>query len=105
MGYRSEVVIKFNDAAAEVMEAARKLDPGLDSILKDNENPEYKNVVYYSSIKWYEGYKDIGAILNILNQLDIEDFGFMRIGEDPDDVEELGSPWEYDISINRSLSW
>ena len=66
MGYRSEVVIKFNDAAAEVMEAARKLDPVLDSIMKDNENPECsgrpgethpdKNVIYYSSIKWYEGY-------------------------------------------------
>ena len=111
MGYRSEVVIKFSEEAAKVVRAARDMCPVLKGLLDDNEaheangDPDKVEVLYFSHIKWYENYEEIIAMEQLLDQLYEEDFGFMRVGEDREDIETRGEPWEYDIYLNRSISW
>ncbi len=108
MGYRSEVVIKFSDEAAEVVRAARDLCPILKELFDGNEassDPDRVDVLYFSYAKWYEDYKEVAAIEDLLEQLNEEDFGFMRVGEETGDVETRGEPWEYNIHLSRSISW
>lgn len=109
MGYRSELVIKFSEDAAEALAAAKGMDPNLAELLEHNEHRHIGSgnvdCIYFSHTKWYEGYEDVDSMMSFLSQLNNEDYGFMRIGEDNDDIEELGTPWEYDIYISRSISW
>ena len=109
MGYRSEVVIKFSEEAVEVVNAARKICPHLDELLKINDaHPRDVNDVsalYFADIKWYEGYPDIDSMTNLLSELDEEDYGFIRIGEEDTDTESMGVPWEYDMWVTRKISW
>ena len=60
---------------------------------------------YWSHTKWYDGYDDVGFIEAILDILPCEEYKFVRIGEESEDVEEKGEFWESDIHIRRSISW
>lgn len=55
------------------------------------------------SFKWYDDYEDVSFIMNIIDELKYEDFGFIRIGEDYDDVETKGAYWEYEMYVHRSI--
>lgn len=47
----------------------------------------------WSCLKWYDGYKDVDAIMYSLDELSNKDidYQYMRIGEENDDIEER---WE-----------
>lgn len=51
------------------------------------------NQVYFgwNDVKWYDGYEDVDAIMDSLNKLEEQGFGYnyARIGEQYDDIEEL----------------
>ncbi len=48
----------------------------------------------WESLKWYSDYDDMGFIENLLNDLDTEDYLFIRVGESDDDTEYRGGFWE-----------
>ena len=41
----------------------------------------------------------------MLDDLDKDDFGFIRLGEEQGDVEEKGYPSEYDMYISTTVDW
>ena len=45
----------------------------------------------WDNLKWYDGYEDVDAIMDSLNKLEDNDYGFCfsRIGESYDDIEEI----------------
>jgi hypothetical protein len=94
MGYRSEVYI-----------AVQKSDEvGLDAILTEHNllrdeaftKKEYLGYVIYEAswLKWYEGYKDVGAVNEFIeaNPLDYENDGrcLVCVGEDEQIHSEIG---------------
>ena len=87
MGYRSDVGWACDPAVAEVIDAVLEL--------------------YFESVKWYEGYHEVDMFNRLMEMLDangLDDFyGFIRIGEETDDIEQRGVPYEYDMYINRSI--
>ena len=106
MGYRSRVAISLSDAAVETIKSAIKLDKNLRELVNDSEEPTLDHGrIYFSDIKWYEGYPEIDAMENFLSQLDEEDYGFIRIGEDYEDVEEKGEPYTYEMYVSREIEW
>jgi hypothetical protein len=68
---------------------------------------ERLNRLYFESTKWYEGFPEIDMFNRLMEHLEahgLEDlYGFVRIGEELDDVEMRGAPYEYDIYVNRSI--
>ena len=43
-------------------------------------------------------------LMEMLDAYGLDDFyGFIRIGEETDDIEQRGVPYEYDMYINRSI--
>ena len=105
MGYRSRVAIALSDDARETIKSAMKLDKNLRELVDYSDEDLAHGRIYFSDIKWYEGYPEIDAMESFLNQLDEEGYGFIRIGEDHDDVEEKGEPYTYEMYVSREIEW
>jgi len=84
-------------------------DKNVGSALKDFKDcssvKQTKDTVtfYWDDVKWYEDYADVKSIMGVLSKLEDEEFGFLRIGEDDDDIERLGEPWEFELYISRNI--
>lgn len=46
-------------------------------------------VLYWSGIKWYDDYPEVKFFMDFIRDLDHMDF--LRCGEEPDDIEEIGN--------------
>ncbi len=105
MGYRSEVAFAVGpplvDKFLAVMAASEKVR---DLIKWDDKNKEGIRFDYYEkgdifvflpSVKWYEGYEAVDKIMEFINNAS-EDMNeeewirFVRIGEELDDIEQMG---------------
>ena len=106
MGYRSEVALALCPEADELLQANAKWIPELAELIKDSES-DAEERYFWSSIKWYESFPEIDAMNRFLAFLECHDyqFGFIRLGEEEDDIERMGHPSEYDMYIQRSIEW
>lgn len=106
MGYRSTVYLRINAPIVEVVQAAAKLDPTLERILKEGKEEFGSDTDYYwDYYKWYDSYPEVQAIEGMLDELDDDDFGFIRLGEDQGDIESKGMPSEYDMYTSTTVDW
>jgi len=104
MGYRSEVVVRICEKATEVVKLFCKLDPKVKSLIDDAEYGD-DTVYQWSWVKWYDHDPDIRAFLHMLEEIGDENYGFIRLGEESDDIEYLGSPYEFDMYVSRKIEW
>ncbi len=116
MGYRSDVGWACDPAVAEVIGAVLELNPkesnsdlhGLVDMGRDSHwGSERLDRLFFEHVKWYESFNDVDMFNRLMEFLDaygLNDFyGFIRIGEETDDIEQRGVPYEYDMYINRSI--
>ena len=116
MGYRSDVGWACDPAVAEVIGAVLELNPkesnpDLHALIDDGRDSHWGQSrldrLFFESVKWYEGYHDVDMFNRLMEHLDahgLEDFyGFVRVGEEMDDNEMRGVPYEYDLGIHRSV--
>ena len=111
MGYRSEVAIKCEEKAYEMLkETCHDADIMPDKIFKDGD--EY--ILYWDWIKWYEDYEDVSAIVKTLDKLDeLQDpndyettgygYRFMRLGEDDEDTETRVNDLDIELCMIRRI--
>lgn len=111
MGYRSEVGIKCEEKAYEMLkETCHKINYMPDKIYKEGD----LYILWWDAIKWYEEYKDIAAIVNTLDKLDeLQDpndyettghgYKFIRLGENDDDVETRENDWDIELWMLRKI--
>lgn len=120
MGYRSDVALALTKAGVETLN--RKLDEDALNRVKKQHVKELishaqKHFIdesgdeswYWEQIKWYTDWKDdypeIHFIDSLLRELNEDEFYFIRIGEDYDDVEIRGlwldNPFE--ITLCREI--
>lgn len=124
MGYRSEVILAIGP---EVMPqfmitmakspAARSMCWGdTDNLIKDYCNIKGAFLFRWDSIKWYDSYEEVQAIIDFLDwceneQIEVEGkmmdaaeyYRFVRIGEELDDSDLQG--WGFDIHIERNATY
>ncbi len=124
MGYRSEVCIGLTDAASRLFRTmVEHMPPGheVHQLLRDAQsnlhntpwtnqhkapNVDCEDKMYWEYVKWYEGYECVDFIENFLSEcIPEDDYRFIRIGEESDDVEERGEFFDADIYVTRSISW
>ena len=133
MGYRSDVVLAIAPEAASAFMAMLAKHPQSMALCNDADTFQsgYERegdwFVYWSSIKWYDGYEDVDPIRRFVEALESDDmtdygepecpkdgegrectwqewFKFIRIGENNDDMEDCG--WGFpDIRLHRSISF
>ena len=92
MGYYSNVAITLYEEDFETLirRAAEEATGALDlikyaSLYKDDTHNTI--TMNWSSVKWYEGYGDVGFIMSFIRSGDTQ-YHFIRIGEEVGDVEE-----------------
>lgn len=113
LGYRSDVRIvaskKAFDRLNEIIN--NKIEgTNVDNLLDYCDVKNIGNEVCYfgwNDIKWYqncEGYEDIDAVENALEQLIDEDlsYHFARIGENIEDYDERSNDGDFDDMLNNS---
>ena len=105
MGYRSEVYLRIAEPLVEVVDAARKLDDTLDKMLSDAAEEGSKTDFYWEHTKWYDSYPEVQAVESLLDMLQDDDYGFIRLGEEHGDIEQKGYPSDYDMYTNTSVEW
>ena len=122
MGYRSDVGIALTKKGIATLQdklASQDISEELRARVKEllaHADRHYTDaasgaeVWYWEWIKWYDcypvGYQDISFIMDALNELDDEDYRFIRIGEEYDDTEVSGEFWEnpFDFELTRSMT-
>ena len=103
MGYRSDVYLRIADSLVEVVDAARKLDKTLDKMLSLAQDG--KRDFYWEHTKWYDSYPEVQAVESLLDMLQDDDYGFIRLGEEDGDNERKGDPGCYDMYISTTVEW
>lgn len=117
MGYYSEVALAFSANGAEALRSAIN-DKELELALQtknflervDTHNIErgsYAELFHWKSIKWSLSFKEIACIDSVLDELDNEDFLFIRIGENLEDTEIQGRYWEnpFNLDVVRTVEF
>jgi len=116
MGYRSYVYVITdieNKALIAALKAA-KPDEEEEGIFKvwnlSQPNSKKREVMLFEfhDVKWYASYAEVRAVMSEINELEsdktkCDSFGYIEVGENLDDIIHLGSPWEFDMYLNRSV--
>lgn len=117
MGYRSEVALclnkngisTLNDMLEKANKETQKIVHDLlaqsDKHLADSKTS--CEVWFWDWIKWYPDYPAIKFLENLFNEIDMENFLFIRIGEYSDDSEIQGAYWDnpFGIYLSRSIEF
>lgn len=116
MGYRSYVYV-ITDIENKALIAAIKAanpDEEEEGVFRfhnlSTSKPTAREVMLFEfhDVKWYESYAHVMAVMAEINELESDEikcntFGYIELGENTDDVTHLGSPWDYDMYLNRSV--
>ena len=118
MGYRSDVGLALSKAGAlRLQEKLYALDKNSESYIQTTHLLEYAHkhqkhdeseaeLFLWDYLKWYDNYPDVRFIKDLMNELESDDFLFLRIGEDMNDNEEKGSFWDnpFELTILRTIT-
>jgi len=118
MGYRSDIGLALTQKAVQILhQKLNALDKNSEafSVVTDfliyadkhyEDTDSGAEVYLWEYVKWYEEFPDVSFIENLLAELDWEDFLFIRIGDELDDIETRGSFWNnpFDLGISRKIS-
>ena len=115
MGYYSDVALGLRKEDFKVMMKKVELIENQDvkkevlELIEDGKNGVKQSytdsvLLYWESIKWYESiYPEIKFIMDFIKE--IEEYDYVRIGEDLDDiVEDLNTGWTL-CSVSRSIDF
>lgn len=105
MGYRSEVGIIFKK---ETSKEFKKFKEKVKSFNIFDDVCETKNDIFFHAtyIKWYDDYDEVKHITSFMNNLDAENYKFIRLGEDDNDVECIGYYCgDIDLNYIRKLNF
>ena len=111
MGYRSTVHVVTRLDNKELIAALVAASPdntevgGVNSIILESEIPVMS--FEFHNIKWYESYAEVSAVMTEINTLKDKDkdesFGYIEIGEEYNDVTQLGCPFYYNLHMERTV--
>lgn len=109
MGYRSEVAIKCEEKAYQMLiDTCKNVGLMPDTVYKDDD----KYILKWDCIKWYDLYPEVKAIekcLKEFNGLYCEGkkegcgYKFIRIGEENEDIEEYTNDYDIDLLLIRKI--
>ena len=115
MGYRSHVGIcmaqdAFTQLEAKIQMLPQSLQEEARSLFGDSEftrEDEGSRVWYWEGFKWYSGDPDITFLKGHLSDLEDEQYLYIRVGENLDDVEYHGRFWDnpFGMCLTRGIEF
>jgi hypothetical protein len=106
MGYRSEVGFACTDEVNNLLKAVAETDAEFKKFLGEGDGSHDSRYIW-QDIKYYDGYAPVDCLNNIMDFLGLtgldEEYGFLRIGEELEDIEQKGAPYEFHMHVNRNI--
>lgn len=100
MAYMSLVTIAIPEDSDHPVDLFRKVDPNCRiSTLGDIKYIEYDWLVWYLESPC----DPILAVMSYLEELGRENYGFIRLGQDSEDVTYMGSPNEFGLAVDSKI--
>ena len=100
MGYRSDVYIKIKPELKEDLDRLLdKYDLNFE-VTKDEYHVRYE----CEWLKWYDGYEDVDAINNFIED-NAELAGLIAVGEDGAQSANCGDPYRMNMHIITTVDW
>jgi hypothetical protein len=117
MGYRSNVIIVLSKEAMAYATVKNNLPA---AFAEADKHGQHEQGYYwrFEDWKWYPDYPIIKAVDEFFNELDeyndskqdkvdlnthVPMYGFIRIGEDLEDIETKGDPGHFDVWVSRTF--
>lgn len=110
MGYRSEVTLGVDKKLYQKYKSKVSNPSLLREALEECEaihESEGYFLFCWSWVKWYPDYGDVRVVeelIDLIEEEDEEGYGFIRVGEERDDIEVRGEIHLYDISTSTSIN-
>ena len=111
MGYISELVIvtevKNKDLIKSIEEGQGEPDSREQMFIKTWDGEIIEIIKYeFHHVKWYPNYVYVADIMGCLSVIEDENsYGFIRLGEDLEDMEIKGYPYRLGVFLNRSIGF
>lgn len=120
MGYYSDVAIALKPKAAESLKKAvsnaqdGKVQEHFQYLLNGSSVSKYSDdgswLIVLKDVKWYwlDGYFSIEKfVMDFLSALPFDEYLYIRVGEDEDDVERWGNWYEnpFDVYVSRRIEY
>jgi hypothetical protein len=116
MGYLSDVTIVITKYARTLALVENNFPSLLAKTTPISEDDADVIAWSFEYVKWYEGNKEVDEVMDYLDSLlhngglpELYDadahYGFMRIGEEYEDIECKGEPYLYGITLHRSIRY
>jgi len=107
MGYRSDLCIAINSE----VKAWSLIANNWPSLLDDADRTDETTCASYywmDGWKWYESHEEVNAVMKFLDEVENQfdentAYGFVRIGEEFEDIEVRGEPWNFGVEIHRAI--
>ena len=112
MGYRSDVAIAMTKKAAELLKTKLAEATPDQRYLLDNpdlyevDSKTEEALWRWHYVKWYEEFDEVAFIDNYLKELSIDDYLFIRLGENYDDIELRGDFWGnvFELGVSTAIT-
>ena len=112
MGYRSDVAIALSKEAAALLKARLEAATPDERYLLDNadlhdtDEESGDELWRWHYVKWYEEFAEVAFIDNVLKELSDDDYLFIRLGENYDDVEIRGDFWGnvFELGVSTAIT-
>lgn len=118
MGYRSDIGLALTQSAVQRMhKKLNSLDKNSEafSVITDfiiyadkhHEDADTGAEVYlWNYVKWYDDFKEVSFLEELMQELNEQDYLFIRTGEDYDDTEVQGYFWDnpFDLKLSRAIN-
>jgi hypothetical protein len=115
MGYRSRVGICISEDAAIQLEAKIRLlcsalQKAVTSLFEDAEVKKQDDgckAWYWDGFKWYSSDCDVAFLEGYLDDLQWDEYLYIRVGEDLDDVDYRGGLWDnpFGMCLTRGIEF
>lgn len=114
MRYRSAVALALTSKGANILQARLETLDEDSYVRKETEDllrtadQHYTDAVsgaevfYWENIKWYHEFEEVRLVVKCIEYLDDDDYRFIRIGEDVDDIVCAGSFYDDPFAMDLS---
>ena len=107
MGYRSDICIAIDSEVKAWSLIANNWPSLLNEADKTENNPD-STYFWMEGWKWYESYSEVKDVMKFLTAIDEQfdtkvAYAFIRLGEDPDDIETHGGLATFGLEVHRAI--
>jgi len=109
MGYRSDVGLAISALGfTQLTKAENEL---VENCLQDADKKEKTDsgsqLYIWMSVKWYENFTEVAALLNALETVDVNEYMYICIGEDDSVTTTRGELWdnEFGLGYVSEIRW